>query len=166
MSKNLTRSTNFTPNFNLELPTANKNMVILPDVLPESGTDDRLTPIIKEQSKLDNVDKDEDIQIQDQSKFPVITNECDYILPDVARNQIPISTCSNCNHNCNATEIIILKSQLEQKSIALNSCLEEIDLLRQKLGTANEHIVNLRAQLEENTHALCAYLANSNEFQQ
>lgn len=95
----------------------------------------------------------ETIENQDEATLFTPSSGCDYILPDVARNV----RCT-CHHNCNAAEIALLKTNLEQKSIALDTCLSTIDSLRKELGTAKEHIFNLRAQLEENTHALCSYL--------
>ena len=79
--------------------------------------------------------------------------EFDYILPDVA-GDLSIA-CSNSY----ATEIALLRSQLEQKSFALNNCMNEIILLKQELTSAKEHICTLRAQLEENTQTLCAFLS-------
>lgn len=95
-----------------------------------------------------------EIVVDSQTKLPPLINGNDFILPDVARD--PSSACNN--RTC-VSDMTFLRSQLEEKSIALEACLTELDFLKQELGSANEHISNLRAQLEENTHAMCTYLA-------
>ena len=91
--------------------------------------------------------------INSQTKSFLLNDGCDYILPDVARD-----LNHGNNHNCVA-DLAELRSQLEQKSIALEACLNELESVKQELGDAKEHINNLREQLEENANALCAYLS-------
>ncbi|KAI9559013.1 hypothetical protein GHT06_015802 [Daphnia sinensis] len=79
------------------------------------------------------------------------SNRCDYILPDAEKTP--------CNRNSCILQIARLKSELNQKSIALDSCNTELANIRAELSKANEYISSLRAQLEENTHTLCSYLA-------
>ena len=81
----------------------------------------------------------------------VTNNGRDYILPDSER-----TTCNR--HNC-VIEVALLRSQLDQKTIALDSCNLELDNMKKELEKAKEYIGNLRAQLEENTQTLCSYLA-------
>ncbi len=82
----------------------------------------------------------------------VTNNGHDYILPDSERN-----TCNR--HTC-VIEVALLRTQLNQKTIALESCNLELDDMKKELEKAKEYIGNLRAQLEENTQTLCSYLAN------
>ena len=82
-----------------------------------------------------------------------LNKRCDYILPDSER--------TNCNRHSCVAEIALLKTELDQKSIALESCNLELDNLKTELEKAKEYIANLRAQLEENTQTLCSYLAAS-----
>ncbi|XP_057369537.1 uncharacterized protein LOC130690543 [Daphnia carinata] len=84
------------------------------------------------------------------------SNNCDYILPDAEKTV--------CNRNSCILQIARLKSELNQKSIALESCNSELANLRAELNKANEYVSNLRAQLEENTHTLCSYLAASSHI--
>lgn len=80
-------------------------------------------------------------------------NRCNYIFPDAEKTV--------CNHHSCVLQVALLKSEVNQKSIALESCNSELANVRAELGKANEYISNLRAQLEENTHTLCSYLAAS-----
>jgi chromosome segregation ATPase len=57
-------------------------------------------------------------------------------------------------------EAVLMRTQLNQKTIALESCNLELDNMKKELEKAKEYIGNLRAQLEENTQTLCSYLAN------
>ncbi|XP_032783439.2 uncharacterized protein LOC116921284 [Daphnia magna] len=84
------------------------------------------------------------------------SNRCDYILPDAEK--------AVCNRNSCILQVARLKSELNQKSIALESCNSELASLRAELSKANQYISNLRAQLEENTHTLCSYLAASSHI--
>lgn len=87
-----------------------------------------------------------------------LTNDCDYILPDAAPNKL----CSTCNCRNSIEEISFLRSELERKSIALDSCRTDLDKLKKELGEAKNCISNLSAQFQENTKALCSYLVKSN----
>jgi hypothetical protein len=79
-------------------------------------------------------------------------NGCDYILPESER--------IICNRHTCVIEVALLRTQLNQKTIDLESCNLELDDMKKELEKAKKYIGNLRAQLEENTQTLCSYLAN------
>lgn len=77
-----------------------------------------------------------------------------FISPDFPLFVIPPS-CSS--YNC-FVEMKRLQSQLHESVAAHHACKDELEAVRRELDVAKEQLVSLRAQLEENTHALCAYL--------
>ena len=60
----------------------------------------------------------------------------EYILPDaLPKKMCPTSNCRN-----SVEEITFLKSQLEKKSVELDSCRSDLDNLKEKLCEAKEYI--------------------------
>ena len=79
----------------------------------------------------------------------------DFISPDLHDDSLPSSCLSQ---DC-LSEKNRLRSQLHEKIAAHYVTQTELEAVRSELDGAKEQLAVLRAQLEENTHALCAYLS-------
>lgn len=78
----------------------------------------------------------------------------DFISPDLLDDPPPSCSSQDCLNEKNR-----LRSQLHEKIAAHYVTQTELEAVRRELDGAKEQLAVLRAQLEENTHALCAYLS-------
>lgn len=106
--------------------------------------------------------QEEDVQTENSSSVTMTCASGDFISPDHPMHAIPPESTNPCCRLLLA-EIRLLRNKVQEKVADHYVAVTELKALRQELSVAKEQLVRLRSQLEENTHALCAYLASGEQ---